>query len=215
MVSLGYSRPPVSANISEKDTLKIEYIDPKGVVSIGGKKLKIGNTFLAGEKIAWATYDTQAIKTRNLRTGEIIRFCSSGFSRYTAQNLVQWYIQYHRTFDKGSSSQIEKMSEQLAQPHYIIDDTLFINSSLEQNASDKFYIARIISPECPNVDPFPFPFDDETNEIVITSNYLSDLGIDPTDGPITLAVSYWCQRQEIPLTNKMIILYLPHKKTIK
>lgn len=218
VTSICYSRTNASAGISENDVLKIEYINPvNGVVQIGNKKLKVGGKFTANKKIEWDTYGTKSIKARNLRTGEIIRFCSSNFKSCNAESTLEWYIKYHKTFDKGVSSQEEKMTEILSQSHYMIDDTLFINSTLEQNATSKFYIARLIGRNSLSDTPkeFPLQFDDETNQIVITSDYLRSQGVDIISAPCTLSIEYKAGSQRVPITNKMNIEYIAKQSSKK
>jgi hypothetical protein len=216
VTSICYSRTGAPAGISENDVLKIEYINPtNGVVQVGNKKLKVGGKFTANKKIEWDVYGTKSIKARNLRTGEIIRFCSSNFKSCDAESLMEWYIKYHRTFDKGISSQEDKMADMLSQTHYMIDDTLFISSALEQNETNKFYVARPIRYSGTYIRPFPLEFDEETNQIAITKSYLQELGVDISQAPVTFSVEYHNEYTVTPLTDNMIIEYVPSRNRRK
>jgi hypothetical protein len=192
------------------DDLKIEFISPiNGSVIIGGKILKKGDVFKANQKIDWAKHNTKALKVRNERTGGRIRFCAKGFKARNVEEVKSWFIKYNKTHYKGTESAAAAMDSILSQTHYLVDDTLCVNSRLPQNLNTNYYIARVLSSA--KTIKFVLPFDDETNEIVLTKAYLNQCGVDTSNGPIQLQIEYNNNNEMIAITDRMLIEYIPNE----
>lgn len=204
------SRTLDTASISETDRFKIEFINSKSSrIKIGGKNLKVGGEFIANETIDWND-DSEYIKATNLRTGEHIRFCAPGFKDKKAESLCRWFFLWRKTISKGLPS--VDMKDFLSQTHYMMDDTLYLYSSLKQDGVNKYYRAKVVSKDTSSNNSreyFPLPFDDMTKQIVITRSYLNDQKIDITKSAVTLMVDYLDGSEWNNITNNLIIEYLP------
>lgn len=187
-------------DIKESDVCMIEYVNTDtGYIKVGNNEIKTkGQCFYAGQTIHWHS-DKHSVKVRNMRTGEILRFCAKEFTN-EIHNITSWYIKKNRIYDKGGIS----MNDILANTFYMIDDTVSIKSKLPMDDNHGYIVSTI-----PGNIKFILPYDSDTNEIVISRLLLKNYNIYIEKAPMRFHVEYWkCDKPEA-LSDNMKIEYIP------
>lgn len=189
----------INIDIYEDDICIIEYVNTNtGYIRIGNQELKKGQRFYVSQTIHWCS-DNHSLKVRNVRTGQILGICAKQFKN-EAGSLLSWYIRTKKLDSKGYTA----MKNLLSQTFYMIDDTIRIQSKLYMD-DNHGYIVRSI----PDNIEIILPFDDETNEIVISRQLLKKHGIQIENAPLRCHVEFWENRNPKALTDNMRIEYIP------
>ena len=109
-------------------------------IKIGEHIYKVGDTFSFQNNIKW-TKNTDAIKARNTRTGEIRIFAAAEFKEYGAKSIKELFIK------KGMMSSrtvmdLSDLSKELNNTLYLVD-TIRIESPFPLNKKKFFYISYV------------------------------------------------------------------------
>lgn len=187
-------------NVKESDVCTIEYVNTDTrEIKVGNGEIKTkGQCFYAGQTIHWQSKE-HSLKVRNMRTGEILRFCAKEFNDEIS-NVASWYIKKNQTYVKGTAT----MHSILSNTFYMIDDTIRIKSNLLMDNNHGYIIKTI-----PDNNEIILPYDEETNEIVISRYFLKKHNINIQECPIKLHIEYWKYDNSQALTDNMKIEYVP------
>ncbi len=127
------------------DTLTIEYIGVKNsaVESIViGEKLKyVGSRYVAKDTVTW-TEDIELIRVMNNRTKKSLELQNPKTPESKKSRFYSAYIKKNMTGTKGSNinDKIQLMKEYLSQEFYMIDDEIYIFSSLIVDSQHTYFL---------------------------------------------------------------------------
>lgn len=188
-------------DFKEDDVLQIRKIHTcNNKIIIGGKNLGLLDKFNASDIIKWSPNCTgQYIKVYNMRTKMEISISPEDF-RDTKSNSAYSYIRERYMYDKG---QIIKDFGVILEkyPWYMYNNSLRIICPLLLD--DTHYV---ILTQIPVGNSIYSQYDNETNELYISFDYLTKNGISAEHNTIlTFSVSYVSDNDFIPLTNKLEI----------
>ena len=123
------------SSLHPNDTLTIEYIGVKNnavrSILIGEQLKYVGSQYIAKDTITWVE-DIVMIRVLNHRTKESLQLQNPNTLDMKKSRFYSAYIKRPRTGTKGISKDeaIKTMKESLAQEFYMLDDEIFIGSSL-------------------------------------------------------------------------------------
>lgn len=195
-------------DVLPSDIFKIEFVNtPNGKIIIGNKSYFKGDRISASSHIKWEN-PNHYIEVTNTRNGN--PYTISGHSyKDVKESSLNNYIRVKYTADKGGAD-FEKLIKTNGKflSRYtwdIIQDELKIplNLLLDDNHGIIFF-------SIPDNIQFVADYDDETNEIIITSEILSKNGIDPKQiGKYVFHVEYEYDGQRKALTDEFRMRYIP------
>ncbi len=206
-------------DIQPTDTLKIQLVGTEtDKIIIGGKSKQAGDYFIANQKINW-TSDKQYIKVRNKSNKNILlEICQKGFKDFKEDNVYTWYFKKNHLSGKGTSDAGGYMFENLTSmqevdgqkdcfcPHYMIEDTVRIRSWEPLDDQHGFFATTL-----PEGIKFRVPYIKATNELIITSQYLKNNGVD-TEKPIKLYLEYYHKKDLKATIENIVIQCIPKMK---
>lgn len=191
------------SHMRENDKLVLTIVKTKsGYIEVGPshEKKEVGDFIIANQQIHWSN-QSQAIKLRSIRTKIEYEFCAKEFND-GAKNLYSRFVRRNHSDHKGTND----MMEVLGHIWYMMNDIRIV-SSLKQN-NNCFYTAKTI----PGDKEFVLQYDDETNEIFISKKYLRDQGVNVNTPQIRLHIEYYKGGKSFPITDNMIIEFVPSNK---
>lgn len=196
-----------SFDIKDSDTLVIEAVGTRtGYVKIGENKENCakGSTFRATDKVFLDS--DEYLKVRNLRTRRVIEICYESFLK---KNLPSGssFIKLKMAASKSSndfSSYISTFS-----PWYLIEDTVRIECTYKLNTTDCGFILRTIPGD---KELTPVPFDTETNELILTSDYFFERNrILPEEiNSLLFRMEYWNNGKVTPIASDLKFIFKQH-----
>lgn len=195
-------------DVLPSDRFKIEFINTSsGKINIGGISYSKDDKFSASSSIKWEN-PNHFIDVVNLRNGN--RYTVSGHS-YSDVNETSMnnYIRKKYTADKGGADfdkLIQSNGEFLSRYTWdIIRDKLTIPFNLQLDDNHGVVLLSI-----PDNILIVADFDDETNELIITSAMLQEKGINPKEiGKYVFHVEYEYNGVRKSLTDEFRMRYIP------
>lgn len=191
-------------DVNPSDQFQIDFVNtPNGKIVIGEKDLEKGGIFLASQTIRWQNKKNW-IEISNTRTG--YRYKVSGYSYdEVGENSLNNFIRKRYTASKGFDDALRSTGEFLSRYTWdIIDGELRIPINLQLDDSHGIILNAIPS----NIE-IVADYDDETNEIIITSEILSSRGIEPSKvGQYVFHVEYVHNGIRNALTDEFRMRYI-------
>ena len=189
-------------DLKDNDVLQIRKIRTcNNKIIIGNKSLGVLDKFKASDIIKWSPNCTgQYIKVCNMRTKMEITIGQEDLS-VTHTNSVSSYIRERYMYDKGQT--INDFADILEKdPRQMYDNSLRIFCPLTLYKTNHYFLLTQI----PGGNSVFWQYDDETNELYVSLDYLTKNGIFAEHNTIlTFSVSYVSDNDFIPLTNKLEI----------
>lgn len=195
-------------DVLPSDIFKIEFVNtPDGKITIGNKSYSKDGRFSASNPISWDNLN-HYIDVVNTRNGNRYRISGHSYKDVKESSLNN-YIRAKYTADKGGADfdkLIQSNREFLSQYTWdIIQDKLMIpfNLLLDDNHGIIFF-------SIPDDIQIVADYDDETNELIITSEMLRAKGIDPKQiGKYVFHVEYEYDGKRKALTDEFRMRYIP------
>ena len=169
-------------DVSPTDIFHIDYVYTpsqglnSGKISIGNKTLQKGCEFQASQSISWI-YKTHYIIVTNMRNGNRYKISECDYKDTNASSLLE-YIRRKYIADKGSRLDIKQSINEHRKylsrfTWSIINESVEIPVTLTLDDNHGFIIKSI-----PGSLEVVLDFDDETNEIIITTEMIQSMGIE-------------------------------------
>lgn len=188
-------------DLKDDDTLQIRKIYTlNNKIIIGGKTLGVLGKFKAADIIKWSPNCTgQYIKVCNMRTKREIIIGQEDL-HVTNTNSVSAFFRERYMYDKGQITNSFANSLENA-PWHMYDNSLRIFCPLRLDGTHYIQFTQI-----PGGISVNSQYDDETNELYISLDYLKENGISAErSSTLILKVSYIFDDSILPLTNKLEI----------
>lgn len=169
----GIANGQVTEPIKDSDEMYVRTLKSQGPSNHlrleNGTLIKVHDRFSVKNRINWQGFNG-IIELVNLRTGRTYGYCSKSIPSKMNKKLsfIEFFTRINYTFTKGSDER-KNMKLVLGKTWYMVGDTLRIPSTLPLG-NNMVYVASPISIE--NSTKMVLPYDKETNEIVITYDFL-------------------------------------------
>lgn len=192
-------------DLRDSDILVIEKVGTKnGCVYIGNTSTKLtkGSRFKATDKVY--LNDGEYLKTRNMRTKKNIVVCAEHF-KFKDLPSGSSFIRLKMAGTKSGDDFTEYISES---PWCLIEDTVRIECYYKLNNTTCGFILKPI-PAMPNKRELYVEYDEETNELLFTTDYFKKNGIsiERLDS-MQFYMEYWNDGNSIPITTDLKFRYI-------
>lgn len=167
------------------------------------------DTIIASQNILWNDFDG-AVQFRNVRTKAPVTYCSKEAKKIEKTRSLLDYV--FSLFNskvrgvKGDNGMVDKMMSLLSATWYMCFGEVCIPSALLQsNREHRYYLAEPVG----GGKQVPLPYDDRTNEIIITKEKFQSMGIGnlKKGDVVVLRIDYSDGKMVYCLSNSLRIIY--------